>query len=207
MNAWLLTGAGLNISAGLMLLAWFIAKRLKNAGLLEVARPFNLIILAAFFAGWGDGSAERRLTLAVLVTLSSAVYAWWAIRIIRSLHPKELPAYEGLRSKFPQRPWLMFFGYFQIQGLMTGLLAIPLAIICSNDLKGISPFEIAGMVLWVVGTAFYLKRGFPSVSTSEVGLRVPFPWVTWLGYCLMAVAAPGGLWGIISLVLLGLLLK
>jgi steroid 5-alpha reductase family enzyme len=207
MNAWLLTGAGLNISAGLMLLAWFIAKRLKNAGLLEIARPISLIILAAFFAGWGDGSVERRLTLLILVTVSSAAYAGQALRIIRCLLPQELPAYAGLRSKFPQRPWLMFFGYFQIQGLMTGLLAIPLAIISSNDLKGIAAFEIAGIVLWFLGTVLYLKRGLLRVSASEAGLRVPFPWLTWLGYCLMALAAPGGLWGIISLVLIGLLLK
>jgi steroid 5-alpha reductase family enzyme len=218
MNAWLLTGVGLNLSAAIMIIAWIVARKVNNAGILETTRPLILLFLAIAYALLGEGIMERRLFLALLVVIASTKDLVQALRVIRKLHPTELPSYQLLRQKFPQRPWLMFFGYYQIQGVLTALLTIPLALICSNTDKAISPWEIAGLVLWVAALVLGLRKPTssspalqgedPEISGTTVAYnRIPFPWLAWISYCLMAVAAPGGIWGIISLLLICFLLK
>lgn len=206
MNAWLLTGAGLNLCMLAMIVAWFIARRCNNTGLLEAARPILLISLAALYAWQGEGMIERRLALFFLVLIAGTFDFYRAFSIIRQLHPTELASYHILREKFPKRPWLMYFGYYQIQGIVTGLLAIPLAIICGNTSSTVSYWEICGLIVWViVFVTRYLRNFNPSIPTAET--RIPFPWLIWMAYCLMAIAAPGGIWGILSLIVICFLLR
>ena len=50
MNAWVLTGFGLNIAMIMMAVVWTIARRVGNAGCLDVAAAGGFALLACFYA-------------------------------------------------------------------------------------------------------------------------------------------------------------
>jgi steroid 5-alpha reductase family enzyme len=109
----------------------------------------------------------------------------------------------------------MFFGFFQLQAVLIGLLSLPVAIACSNPAGGIGAFEIAGLALWLVAIGgeavadaqLAWFRGQPANRgrVCEFGLwkysRHPnyfFEWLIWVAYFIFALGAPFGWAGVLS---------
>ncbi len=103
----------------------------------------------------------------------------------------------------------MFFGFFQLQGILAAILCAPFAVVSMNKSPALSPIEIAGIALWVVAIlgeilsdhqlqAFRYKPENKG-RVCDVGLwsfsRHPnyfFEWLIWVSYYLFACGASNG---------------
>ena len=149
MNAWVLSGFGLNIAMVVMALAWAIARRVKNAECLDVASSVLVAVLVCFYAAVGPGDPLRKWLLAGMVTISSLRLASLLLLNIIRNHPSEGQRYRALREHFPKRPWLMFFGFSQYLAALITLLSVPFAVACSNPVSGLRGVEIAALIVWL----------------------------------------------------------
>src|SRR5690606_25735245 len=131
MNAWVLAGLGLNAAVVLMALTWVICRLLNNAGYVDVAWSYSFAVVAALFAVLGAGTPLRKAVIVTMVALWSLRLGTHLLIRVSRHHPHEDERYASLREQFPKRPWLMFFGFFQLQALLVGVLAVPFAIACA----------------------------------------------------------------------------
>jgi steroid 5-alpha reductase family enzyme len=209
MNAWILTGFGLNVAMIVMALAWAIARRIANAGCLDVAAAGSFAVLACFYAAIGTGDSLRRWLVAGMVTIwSLRLAALLALDIVRS-HPGEPRRYLALRANFPKRPWLMFFGFSQYLAALVAVLSVPFAIACSNPAVGLAGTEIAALVLWLIAMVGHtaaiepLKRLLtdrkdsslprdPNLSRYSLQPQYLPEWLVWLAYFLFVLSSPWG---------------
>ena len=220
MNGWVLVGVGVNVAMVLMAVVWAICKKLNNAGFIDVAWAYGFGLLVAIYAVIGKGDPLRTGVLTAMVALWSLRLGTHLLIRAAKYHPHENPRYSALRESFPQRPWLMFFGFFLLQGLIVGILSAPFAIALANPAPGLGPWEIAGLVVWVIGFVgetiadVQLKRFRTDPanrgSVCETGLwrysRHPnyfFEWVIWIAYFLFAMGSPGGWLALIGPIIMG----
>ena len=209
LNAWTLIGFAANAAVIVMAIAWLIARRAANASCLEVAWSYGFTIVVWLYALIGTGYPFRKWLIAGMVTL-------WSLRLGTSLlidlirhHPAEGFRYLKLREQFPKRPWLMFFGFSQYLAALLALLSAPFAVACSNATPEISPWEIAGVIVWCAAIAGQIVATFElgrfrsnrenSGKVCNSGLwrysRHPdyfFEWLFWVGYFLFSAGSPWG---------------
>lgn len=209
MNAWVLSAFGLNFAMIFMAVVWAICRKLNNAGFVDVAWSYGFALVVWLFVALGPGDPARKFLIAFMVTLwSLRLGTHLLVRVIKH-HPHEDPRYAALREHFPQRTWFMFFGFFELQALLIGLLCAPFAIACSNPAPGLNLWELGAALLW--GLAFcgemladlQLKKFRANPENQgkvcATGLwrysRHPnyfFEWVVWIAYFLFAVGSPWG---------------
>jgi steroid 5-alpha reductase family enzyme len=209
MNAWVLVGIGVNVSMALMAVVWFICKKLNNAGFVDVAWSYGFALVAVLYAVAGEGNPLRTgLITGMAVSWSLRLGTHLLIRVAGH-HPVEDARYAALREAFPKRVWLMFFGFFLLQGLLIGILSAPFAVASANPAPGLGVFEIFGVLLWLAalgGEALadgQLKRFRADPENKgrvcNTGLwkysRHPnyfFEWVIWIAFFVFACGSPGG---------------
>ena len=210
----LLTGSAI-LSMAIMLVVWTFAKRMNNAGIVDIWWSFAFTPVAIFCGVFGSGSPVRNALITAMVCAWSCRLGTHLFKRVMSHHPNEDPRYAALRTQFPNHTWLMFFGFFQLQGVLIALLSVPVALACANPSGELGLFELAGIVLWCValgGEAIsdaQLER-FRSQPANrgqvcDIGLwkfsRHPnyfFEWVVWVAYFVFAVGSPFGWAGVLS---------
>jgi steroid 5-alpha reductase family enzyme len=209
MNTWSLTAFGLNIAMILMAVAWAVARRIGNAGCLEVAAAGGFALLVCFYASVGTGDSLRKWLLAGMVTIWSLRLAVVLLLDVGRNHPQEPSRYLTLRENFPKRPWLMLFGFAQYLAALVAVFSVPFAIACSNPAFGLRSVEILAAMLWLVAmcTSTVAKEPFRRWLTARKGstlardanpsrysLRASyFPeWLVWFAYFLFALGSPWG---------------
>lgn len=222
MNVWTLVGLGLNASILGMAIAWFVGRRLKNAGYIEACWPFVFALVVGLYAAAGAGAPFRRITIAVIVALWALRLGTYLVTRVARNHAVEDLRYQQLREQFPKRPWHMFFGFSQLQAGLVGILSVPLVVACSNSAPSFSPLELAALALWFVAWIGeiiadsqldrFRQQADNAGQVYSGGLwrfsRHPnyfFEWLIWVAYFLFALAAPGG-WFAVYVPLLMLLL-
>lgn len=109
----------------------------------------------------------------------------------------------------------MFFGFFQLQAVLIGLLSIPIALACANPTPGIGVFEILGVILWLTAIggesiadlqlALFKSNPAAKGRVCDIGLwkysRHPnyfFEWIVWVAYFVFSLGSPWSWVGIIS---------
>lgn len=209
MNAWVLIGIGVNVSMALMAVVWVICKKLNNAGFVDVAWSYGFAVVVAIYAAAGPGDPLRKGLITGMVVVWSLRLGTHLLVRVAGHHPTEDARYAALREAFPKRVWLMFFGFFLLQGLLIGFLSAPFAVACANPVPGLGFFEILGAVLWLVALGGetladgQLKRfrGNPENKgrVCNTGLwrysRHPnyfFEWVIWIAFFVFACGSPWG---------------
>jgi steroid 5-alpha reductase family enzyme len=209
MNAWVLSGFGLNVAMITMALAWAVARRAKNARCLDVASSVLLAVIACFYAIIGAGDPLRKWLIASMVTVSSLRLASLVLLDVIRNHPDEGQRYQALREHFPQRPWLMLFGFSEYLAALITLLLVPLAIASSNPASELRGVEIAASIVWLAAIAgdtvakepfrrFLGHRGTPAPTRDPNLARYTlrsryFPeWLSWFAYFLFALGSPWG---------------
>jgi steroid 5-alpha reductase family enzyme len=209
MNAWYLVAFGTNIAVLYMTVTWFLAKRTDNAGWVDVAWSFLFAPLVWMCFALGTGDPTRRLIIAGMVTIWSLRLGLHILARLLKNRDEEDPRYKSLRFKYPRRPWLMFFGFFQLQGILAAILCAPFAVVSMNKSPALSPIELAGITLWVVAILGEILsdhqlqafRNNPENKghVCDVGLwrfsRHPnyfFEWLIWVSYYLFACGASNG---------------
>lgn len=215
MNPLPLIIAGTALAMAMMVVVWFFARRMNNAGIVDIWWSFGFAPVAVFYGIFGSGHMIRNGLIAAMVCAWSLRLGMHLHKRVMSHHPEEDPRYAELRRQYPNRTWLMFFGFFQMQGLLIGLLSLPIALACANPAPGIGIFEIAGVVLWLVGIGgesiadmqLALFKAHPAAKgrVCDIGLwkysRHPnyfFEWVVWIAYFVFALGSPWSWTGILS---------
>jgi steroid 5-alpha reductase family enzyme len=200
--------------AALMLVLWLIHLRTGNAAIVDAGWAGGLGMLGILYAVLGDGYWLRSAILAGMTAIWGFRLAIFllATRIIG--HPEE-GRYQELRRQWKTNIPLKFLLFFEFQALLCIVLSVPFLAAARNPETSISVLEWTAVGLWIFAMAgeavadaqlngFKAKR-VNKGRTCQVGLwrysRHPnyfFEWLIWVAFALFALGSPGGLWGLIS---------
>jgi steroid 5-alpha reductase family enzyme len=203
------------IAMAMMVVVWIFARRMNNAGIVDIWWSFGFAPVAVFCGVFGGGHPVRNGLIAAMVCAWSLRLGSHLYRRVMAHHPDEDPRYAALRTQYPRHTWLMFFGFFQLQAVLIGLLSLPVALACSNPAGGLGGFEIAGLAIWMVAIggesvadaqlAQFRSQPSNRGRVCEAGLwkfsRHPnyfFEWLVWVAFFVFALAAPFGWAGVVS---------
>lgn len=208
-----------------MFLVWLWAKKIKNAGVVDVfwALNFPVITLITYFFSQGDENRKLIICGMFLVAeLRLGIHLWQ--RVIGHLQEEE-GRYQQLRKEWGEKANRNFFFFFQFQAISNVILALPFFIITANSAEQLSVLEYVGMGIWLIslfGEAIadhqlsaFKKDPKNKGKVCDTGLwaysRHPnyfFEWLAWMSYFVFALASPWGTLAIISpAIILYLLLK
>lgn len=206
---WYLVTVGTGAATALMVVTWLLAKRLNNAGIVDVAWGLISALLAVIYFSLGEGDPTRKALICTMAAIAQGRLGLHLWRRVAKHHPGEDGRYAALREQYPRHTWLMFLGFFLLQALLIVLLSAPIAMAASNPAVGLTAWEYAGTGLWMVAllgetAADQQLDAFRSQPenrgrTCQVGLwrfsRHPnyfFQWLLWLAYFGFALGTPDG---------------
>lgn len=202
-------------AAVVMAATWAVARRIRNAGIVDAVWSYNFTWIAALLAVLGSGDPNRRR----LVALAVAV---WSVRLgthlairIASHHPKEDVRYAALRAEWGANVDRRMFGFFELQALLNVVLSIPFLLIALDPRPLWSWADRIAIVLAlaaVIGESAADRQlaAFKADPANRgrvcrVGLwswsRHPnyfFEWLVWVAWSIFALPASWGLLGLIS---------
>jgi steroid 5-alpha reductase family enzyme len=192
-----------------------LAGRINNYGIIDILWSYSFALLVLGLAWAEDGWVVRRALLAAMVCVwSIRLGTHVAVRVIGH-HPHEDPRYGQLREEWAQNFRTKMTWFFQLQAGSIVFLGIPFFAACRNDAPQLSPFEIAGAVLWLIGVsgetladhqlARFKRDPANRGQICETGLwrysRHPnyfFEWMVWMAFFVFACGSPWGWLGIVS---------
>lgn len=209
----------------IMVIVWMWAKRVHNAGVVDIFWAFNFSVIGLLLFALAQGYAPRKALIAAMVVIAGLrLGSHLGIRVIGHLEEEE-GRYRQLRKEWAPHADRRFFWFFQVQAFSNVLLAIPFFISTANTYPALSAWEYAGAFLWLVAVigewladrqlAAFKKDPANKGKVCSVGLwnysRHPnyfFEWLLWLAYFVYALGSPYGWLAIFSpLFILYLLLK
>jgi steroid 5-alpha reductase family enzyme len=192
-----------------MAAVWAIAVRIRNAGIVDVAWSANFGLLAVLYGLTLPGYAPRRALIGGMTFAWSLRLALYLYRRVMGHHPVEDGRYQQLRQEWGPHVNRRFFWFFQAQGALNLVLALPLLLACGNEAPTLHPLEWAGAALWtaaLVGEATadrqldtFRRDPANRGRTCRAGLwrysRHPnyfFEWLVWVAFFVFALASPWG---------------
>jgi steroid 5-alpha reductase family enzyme len=199
----------------IMFLVWIWAKKIKNAGVVDVFWSLNFPVIAViiYFTSQGDGTRKAIiLGMFFLSMLRLGIHLWQ--RVIGHLAEEE-GRYQQLRKDWGKHADRNFFWFFQIQGLSNVVLALPFYIITNNTAAALHWLEFLGIGIWAISffgemiadkqLANFKKDKSNKGKVCDTGLwyysRHPnyfFEWLSWVAYFVFALASPLGILAVIS---------
>lgn len=196
-------------AVGLMFFIWWLALRVNNLGIVDIAWSAAFAPAALWLAATTSGDPTRRWLIAGMATLWSLRLGTYLYFRVLGHHPHEDVRYAKMREKWGAnlKPQVLLF--FQLQAVLIVLLCVPFLLACLNERPGISPLEWLGAAIWLValigeGAAdaqFKRFRAQPENrgKVCSVGLwnysRHPnyfFEWLVWVGFFVFALGSPFG---------------
>jgi steroid 5-alpha reductase family enzyme len=138
----------------LVIVVWLASVRLRDASIIDSFWGVGFIIIAWICAAVGNGARDRRLALAILVTLWGARLA---LHIARRNHGKgEDPRYVAMRKRDGERFWLTsLYRVFLIQAATMWVISLPLQAAGSlGGHRGLGALDVIGAAVWLVGFGF-----------------------------------------------------
>lgn len=201
---------GALLATGSMIVAFLVARRIRNFSIVDIVWSANFTALAILYASFGTGDPARRAAIATLATLWSLRLAGHLLTRIARLHPEEEGRYRTLRTKWAAALDRHFLGFFLFQGLLNVVLSTPFLAASVDARRGLGPLEWSGIALCLVAVAGEAAadaqlRAFTAAPrnrgrTCRSGLwrysRHPnyfFEWLVWCAFFLFALASPWGL--------------
>jgi steroid 5-alpha reductase family enzyme len=196
-------------AVALMLVIWWLALRINNFSIVDIAWSYAFAPVAIFFAATTHGNLTRRWLIASMATL-------WSVRLgthlyirVMDRHPHEDVRYAKMREKWGKNLKSQVLIFFELQAVLIVLLSIPFLIICLNDRPGISLLEWLGVTICFIAVAGegladrqlkqFRSRPENKGKICQAGLwnhsRHPnyfFEWLVWVGFFLFAWDSPGG---------------
>ncbi|MDQ6481476.1 DUF1295 domain-containing protein [Dyadobacter sp. LHD-138] len=199
----------------IMTAVWLWAKKIKNAGIVDIFWSYNFPVIAVIVFFLANGHQTRKFLICTMVML-------WGVRlgthlgrrVLSHIHEEE-GRYAQLRKEWAPIAEKKFFWFFQAQGLSNVLLAVPFFMIAQNQSPVISWFEYCGLAVWVIaltGEAIadwqldnFKKNPSNKGRVCDTGLwhysRHPnyfFEWLIWVAYFIFALGSPYGYLAAIS---------
>jgi steroid 5-alpha reductase family enzyme len=140
--------------AALMITVWVISVAVRDASIVDIVWGLGFVLVAWVTFLVGDGVDERRLLLAVLVTV-------WGVRLAgylawRNLGTGEDPRYRAMRRHWGERFWIVsLVTVFVTQGVIMYVVSLPVQLAGAADAPtDLGPLAWAGVALWAVGLFF-----------------------------------------------------
>ena len=198
----------------LMFFIWWLALRISNLGIVDIAWSAAFAPVAIFYATATHGDATRRWLITGMATI-------WSLRLgahlyfrVTGHHPHEDVRYAKMREQWGKNLKSQTLIFFELQAVLIVLLSAPFLIACLNPHSGISIMEWAGVTVWAVaiageGIADWQLKQFRSRPENkgkicQTGLwnhsRHPnyfFEWLVWVGFFLFAWDSPGGCFAVL----------
>lgn len=215
------------VSGGIILLfmlgLWLVSLVLKNSSIVDIFWGIGFIIVTwvAFFIA-PQGYLPRKQLMAILVTI-------WGLRLavhiaIRNAGKAEDFRYANWRQDHGARWWwFSFFQVFLLQGILMWIISAPILAAQTSGFPAIlTPLDVIGVILWIVGFLFevvgdlQLMR-FKANDSNRGKILTTGLWkytrhpnyfgeaVLWWGYYIIALAA-GFWWTIFSPIIMTYLL-
>jgi steroid 5-alpha reductase family enzyme len=193
----------------LMIFIWWLALRINNLGIVDIAWSYAFAPAAVFFAATTHGDAVRRWLMAGMVVLWSLRLGTHICMRVVSHHPDEDVRYAEMRAQWKKHFKLQVLFFYQIQAVLVAALCIPFLLACVNPSPELSPTEYAGVAIWLIAAAgesladWQLKRfRTDTKNRGQVCLaglwnysRHPnyfFEWLVWIGFYVFALGSPLG---------------
>lgn len=204
-------------------LVWLLSLRLQDAGIADVFWGLGFAMLAVFYALSFDGAAART----ALVTFLAIVWGGrLSIHILRRSRGKpEDRRYAAWRAAAGESFWWRsYFTVFLLQGFLMWVIAAPMAASEASKVPtGLTWWDGLGAAVWLAGflfeaigdaqlTAFKAdpaNRGRVLSTGLWAWTRHPNYFgdsLVWWGFFLIAMSVPGGIWTIVSPILMTFLL-
>jgi steroid 5-alpha reductase family enzyme len=207
------------VAAAWMLLLWLWQVAARNAGVVDVGWSAAVGGLGVLLAATTDAPPSRRALVAALLGIWGARLSLYLL-LNRVWGRPEDGRYQTLRQKWGPRANLGFLLFFQAQGLLAWLFALPALVVLRRPAAGLDAWDLAGAALWLLALggealadaqlARFRDNPAHRGRTCRAGLwrysRHPnyfFEWLHWWTYVLMAVGSP---WVWLNLLAPGLML-
>jgi steroid 5-alpha reductase family enzyme len=199
---------------GAFVALYFLARRLDNYGIVDVAWAYAFAPVAWFYAAAGPGWLPRRILVASFVTLWAARLGTHLLRRVASHHPIEDGRYVQLRRDWAGNFAPKMAGFFQLQAASIVLLAVPFLLPVLNPGPTFQWLEMLGAALWIIALAgeaiadaqlaAFKRNPAHRGRVCDVGLwrysRHPnyfFEWLVWVAFAAIAFGSP---WGWLALI-------
>jgi steroid 5-alpha reductase family enzyme len=151
MTSLIICGGGLLV---VFIIAWLVARRLNFYSLVDAVWAFSIglaaVLLLSLIHGGGD---EKRIVAGLLIAIWSLRLGSHLQRRLRKSFPAEDPRYEKLKDHFKAHEISAWLGFFLIQALSAGLLALPFFLIAADPDGRWSVWETTGAILAFIGIA------------------------------------------------------
>ncbi len=207
----------------IMLIFWAIYLVRRNVSIVDIAWGIGFVAVVLVYFMLGEGFIWRKVLVVTVVSI-------WAVRLVnhlalRFLPEQDDPRYHLLLRKWPyvNYPTFQVLTLFLLQGCLITILSLPFALMSQDELSYFSTYEVFGLLLWMVGVVGesvadrqleqFKQNPANAGQVCDWGLwkysRHPnyfFEWIVWVGFCLMALSAPWGLFSVISPILMFFLL-
>jgi steroid 5-alpha reductase family enzyme len=204
----------LAVAAAAFLGLFFIARRLGNFGLVDIAWAGGFAPVAVFHAVQGRGDVLHRTLLALMMGTWSLRLGLMLGRHVLGHHPVEDGRYTQLRREWADRLDVKMAGFYLLQALLLVLLSAPVALAVEARRTGLSAWDWVGLAVWAVALlgetvadaqlAAFKRDPANSGQVCDRGLwrysRHPnyfFEWLVWVGLALVITPVPHGwvAWG------------
>lgn len=196
-------------AVALMFFIWWLALRINNLGIVDIAWSYAFAPAAVFYAATTHGDLTRRWLIAGMAAL-------WSLRLgthlyfrVTGHHPHEDVRYATMRAKWGKNLKSQTLVFFELQAVLIVVLSTPFLVACLDTRPGVAALNWAGVAVWavaIIGEAIadgQLKqfRSLPENKGKicQTGLwnysRHPnyfFEWLVWVGFFLFCWDSPGG---------------
>jgi steroid 5-alpha reductase family enzyme len=198
--------------AGFALL-FFVAKRLDNFGIVDIAWALGFAPLAVLYGMLGGGALPRRLLITAMAVLWSLRLGGYLARRVLGHLQTEDGRYRQLRRDWAENLNVKMFQFFQFQALLLVALSVPFLLAARNSSPALHPLELAAAGLWVLALlgetladsqlATFKRHAENRGRVCDAGLwrwsRHPnyfCEWLVWVAFAVFALASP---WGWVAL--------
>lgn len=143
------------VITAIMTVLWSVSVIIRNVSIVDIFWGTGFVLVNLFYFFPADGLPLRKLILLLLVTI-------WGLRLSfyiawRNNGKGEDFRYREFRKKYGEKRywWISYFQTFLLQGVLMWLISAPLlgAQFFGNE-KGVSFFDFAGIVFWIIGFIF-----------------------------------------------------
>ncbi|MCP9439014.1 MAG: DUF1295 domain-containing protein [Nitrospira sp.] len=205
-----------------MVILWFVQRRIKNAAIAEVGFCLGLISVVAGYTVQTIGGIERTVLTMMLVVLYAGRLGHYLL-VNRVIGKEEDTRYQRLRKSWGSSERFNMFLYFQMYAVAVAVFSIPFLVVLWNPRPPTSVVELIGLLIWGVAVAGEARadRQLARFQADPAnrgrvcrdGLwrysRHPnyfFDWLHWWSYVVMTLGASGWAFTLLGPVLMGWLI-
>jgi steroid 5-alpha reductase family enzyme len=220
-EAFTMIGASFTLIMLLMVALWVVYFFQRNAGIIDFGWVFGFLIASWSYFFLGHGNLLKMMIVTAMATI-------WAVRLLAHLYQrydagKEDPRYTRIREKWSgDSTGTLFLMMFIFQGLLIIIVSLPIFFVNYGSYAYWTSLEFIGMLIWLIGVggeyladkqlAEFKKHPENQGQVCKKGLwrfsRHPnyfFDFLVWIGFFLFALPAYGGIFAVISPVVMLLL--